>query len=216
MNTLNEHQTNEHQTNEHQINELQQTTTNTHYISTDSHEHTLEPQVTAITEATNIETETTARSNITWLNAGFRYDTTTDYAINDKVTIGRLTDVCLHCNAQKWKKEPPTLCCSNGKVKLPLIEEPPLIFKRLIEENTAISKHFRSYINRYNSAFQMTSFGIEHNLTNHGFFTTFKIQGQCYHKIGGLLPILDEEPKFVQVYFIGNTQLSTCGKIKPD
>ena len=53
--------------------------------------------------------------------------------------------------------------------------------------------------------FQMTSFETEHNLTNHGFFTTFKIQGQCYHKIG-LIKILDEETKFVQVYFMGNTQ----------
>ena len=51
-NTMNVHQTNEHQTNE-----LQQTTTNALYISTDSHEHILEPQVTAITEATNIETK---------------------------------------------------------------------------------------------------------------------------------------------------------------
>ena len=158
MNTLNEHQTNE----------LQQTTTNAH-ISTDSHEHILEPQVTAITETTNIETETTARLNITC--AGFQYDTTTDYASNDKVTIGRMTDVCQHCNAQKWKKEPPTLCCSNGKAKLPLIEESPLTLKRLLEESTAISKHFRSNINKYFSAFQMTSFGTEHNLTSHALWT---------------------------------------------
>ena len=51
-----------------------------------------------------------------------------------------------------------------------------------------------------------THFGTKHNLTNHGFFTTFKIQGQCYHKSGRLLPISDEEPKFVKVYFMGNTQ----------
>ena len=157
MNTLNKHQTNE----------LQQTTTNAHYISTDNHEQMLEPQVTAITEATNIETETTARSNNNWLNAGFQYDTTTDYSCKDKVIIGRMTGVCSHCNTQKWKKEPPTLCCSNGKVKLPLIKEPPLILKRLLEENTAISKHLRSNIDKYNSEFQMTSLGTEHNLSNH-------------------------------------------------
>ena len=93
---------NGHQTNEHQMNELQQTTTN-------SHEHILEPQVTVITNATNTETETIARLNITWLNAGFQYATTTDYASNDKVTIGRMTDACPHCNAQKWNKKPPTM-----------------------------------------------------------------------------------------------------------
>ena len=116
-----------------------------------------------------------------------------------------MTDVCQHCNAQKWKKEPPTLCCSNGKVRLPLIDEPSLILKRLLEENTVINKHFRTNINKCNSAFQMVSFGTEHNLTNHGFFTTSKVQGQCYYKIGGLIPITDKEPKFVQVYFMGNT-----------
>ena len=188
MNTLNEHEMNEHQ-----INELQPKTTNAHYITTHSHKYILEPQVTAITEATNIESETMARSNITWLNAGFQYDTTTDYASNYLVTIGRMTDVCPHCNAQKWKKEPPTPCCSNGKVRLQLIKEPPLILNRLLEENTAIQKHFRSIINKYNSAFQMTSFGTEHNLGNHGFFTTFKIKGQYYHKIGGLLKISEKK-----------------------
>ena len=73
-----------------------------------------------------------------------------------------MINVCPHCNAQKWKKESLTLCCSNGKVKLPLIKESPLILKTLLEENT--SNHFRSNINKYNSAFQMTSFRTEHNL----------------------------------------------------
>ena len=67
----------------------------------------------------------------------FQYDITTNYANNDKVTIGRITDVRQHCNVQKWKKEPPRLFCSNGKVSLPLIEEPPLILKKLLEENAA-------------------------------------------------------------------------------
>ena len=52
----------------------------------------------------------------------------------------------------------------------------------------------------------MTSFGTDHNLTNQELFTTLKVQGQCYHKIGGVLPIPEEEPKFVQVYFMGHTQ----------
>ncbi|KAL8572016.1 hypothetical protein ACOMHN_038374 [Nucella lapillus] len=51
----------------------------------------------------------------------------------------------------------------------------------------------------------MTSFGADKNLTDTGFFTTFKIQGQCYHLMGGLLPLTEEQPKFVQVYFMGTS-----------
>ena len=108
-----------------------------------------------------------------------------------------MKDVCQHCNAQKLEKEPPGLCYSNGKVSLPLVEEPPVILKQLLEENIAIAKHFKSNLNKYNSAFQMTSFGTEHNLTNQGLHTTFKIQGQCNHKIGGPLPLPQVEPEFV-------------------
>ena len=117
-----------------------------------------------------------------------------------------MTDVCQHCNVQKWKKEPPRLCCSNGKVSLPLIDELPLILKRLLEENTATGKHFRNNSNKYNSALQMTSFKTEYNPTNQGFYATFKIHGHCYDKIRGLLPLPEEESKFIQVYFMGNTE----------
>ncbi|KAL8606455.1 hypothetical protein ACOMHN_015544 [Nucella lapillus] len=51
----------------------------------------------------------------------------------------------------------------------------------------------------------MTSFGADKDVTNHGFFTTFKVQGQCYHIIGSLLPLPNEEPKYVQVYFMNNS-----------
>ena len=31
-----------------------------------------------------------------------------------------------------------------------------------------------------------------------------KIQGQVYHTVGSLLPLPDEQPKFQQIYFMGN------------
>lgn len=39
--------------------------------------------------------------------------------------------------------------------------------------------------------------------TDHFFFTTFKIQDQYYHLMGSLLPLAEEQPKFVQAYFMG-------------
>ena len=102
-------------------------------------------------------------------------------------------------------KKATRLCCLNGKASLQLIEKPPLIQNRLLKENTATGKCFKSNLNMYNSLFLMTSLGAEYNLTNQGFYTAFKVQGQCYHKTGGLLPSPDEKPKFIQVYFMGNT-----------
>ncbi len=49
----------------------------------------------------------------------------------------------------------------------------------------------------------MTSFGADRILAGQGFFTTYKIQGQCYHLMGSLPPLADEESKYVQVFFMG-------------
>ncbi|GFU35281.1 uncharacterized protein TNCV_2143451 [Trichonephila clavipes] len=55
----------------------------------------------------------------------------------------------------------------------------------------------------------MTSFGatkIVHNEDGRNFESTFKIQGQVYHKIGSLLPMSDADPKFLQIYFMGDEE----------
>ncbi|GFW89697.1 ATP-dependent DNA helicase [Trichonephila clavipes] len=40
-----------------------------------------------------------------------------------------------------------------------------------------------------------------------GFCPTFTIQGQIYHTIGSLLPAANTQPKFLQVYFIGDKEV---------
>jgi hypothetical protein len=50
----------------------------------------------------------------------------------------------------------------------------------------------------------MTSFGCTKEIREKGFMPTFKIQGQVYHRIGSLMPVEDEEPKFLQLYFVGS------------
>lgn len=56
----------------------------------------------------------------------------------------------------------------------------------------------------------MTSFGASKicDLSSDGrnFETTFKIQGQVYHKIGSLMPMPNEDPKFLQIYFMGSCE----------
>lgn len=48
----------------------------------------------------------------------------------------------------------------------------------------------------------MTSFGAT-NIVRENFMPTFRIQGQIYHRMGSLLPLPDENPKFLQIYFMG-------------
>lgn len=54
----------------------------------------------------------------------------------------------------------------------------------------------------------MTSFGTTEIVKNNAingqqFNSTFKIKGQIYHKVGSLLPMPNESPKFLQIYFMG-------------
>ncbi|KAK3880245.1 hypothetical protein Pcinc_015250 [Petrolisthes cinctipes] len=143
---------------------------------------------------------------IVWLKAAFSYDLTKEYGSDPKITIGRMDNICMHCQAKKWPGEAPGLCCTGGKVVLDAIQNPPDVLKNLPTKNSPQGKQFRSKLWKYNAAFMMTSFGADKNLTDYGFFSTFKFQGQCYHKIGSLLPLPGEEPKYVQVYFINTSK----------
>ena len=70
-------------------------------------------------------------------------------------------------------------------------------------ENTR-GKQFLANSRKYNMAFSMTS--LKTNFVNEGGYRpTVKIAGQLVHMLGPLLPDEGEEPKFVQIYFIGKT-----------
>ncbi|GBM28047.1 hypothetical protein AVEN_27436-1 [Araneus ventricosus] len=112
-----------------------------------------------------------------------------------------MSSKCTFCCALKFEAETSGLCCPNGKVSLP---EP---LKSLMEGNHPKSKQFLSMIRKYNSSFQMTSFGTSlPMLDSTGFMPTFRIQGQVYHKAGSLMSLPNEEVKFLQIYFLGNEE----------
>ncbi|CAF1021035.1 unnamed protein product [Adineta steineri] len=116
-----------------------------------------------------------------------------------------MTDVCCpHCKAFKWSGETPGMCCSNGKVKLAPLRLPPEPLESLMLGETSESKHFLDNIRKYNSCFQMTSFGTSEKVTDTGFMPTFRVQGQVYHRVGSLLPPSNAEPVFLQIYFMGD------------
>ncbi|GBN42043.1 hypothetical protein AVEN_126140-1, partial [Araneus ventricosus] len=137
---------------------------------------------------------------------GFHYDPRKDYSKHENVIIGGMNQTCKYCSAKKYKCEPPGMCCCSGKVRLPDLGTPPVPLLSYMSGTTSESKHFLKNIRRYNSCFQMTSFGASSIVGRSGFETTFKIQGQIYHKAGSLLPIPSGNAKFLQTYFIDDEE----------
>jgi hypothetical protein len=115
--------------------------------------------------------------------------------------------VCSHCQAKKFKSESPGICCKHGKVKLCQLQPPPQELLTYTSGDMAESKHFLSNIRKYNTCFQMTSFGATSVVEQPGFLSTFTVRGQIYHEMGSLLSLPDQPPKFLQLYFIGNEQV---------
>uniref|UniRef100_A0A8D9E7B6 OTU domain-containing protein n=1 Tax=Cacopsylla melanoneura TaxID=428564 RepID=A0A8D9E7B6_9HEMI len=135
------------------------------------------------------------------------YNPEINYANDKIVCLGDLV-TCQWCLAKKWKHESPGLCCCGGKVRLPpprLLPEP--LFS-LLTNNHPESEHFLINLRKYNSCFQMTSFGAK-EIREGNFMPTFKVQGQVYHRIGSLLPPPELQPAFLQIYFVGDDEKET-------
>lgn len=140
--------------------------------------------------------------------SAFNYDPNIDYAQQNTVKVGQMSKICPKCFAKKWRDESNGMCCAGGKVVLPNIQEPPQPIKDLLSGCHPLSAHFLNNIRRYNSLFQMTSFGGK-EIRVGNFMPTFKIEGQVYHRIGSLIPPSGEDPQFLQIYFISDAdQLS--------
>ncbi|KAL8555592.1 hypothetical protein ACS0TY_003407 [Phlomoides rotata] len=81
-------------------------------------------------------------------------------------------------------------CCSNGKIEVPKLTEPPLILKNLLFHIDARSTNFIENIRAYNMIFSFTSMGglTDTSINKGGAPYAFKIHGANYHRIGSLLP----------------------------
>lgn len=148
--------------------------------------------------------------------SAFNYDPNIDYAQQSIVKIGEMDKTCPKCSAKKWKDEANGICCEAGKVALPCIQEPLQPIKDLLTGNHPLSVHFLNNIRRYNTLFQMTSFGAK-EIRERNFMPTFKVEGQVYHLIGSLLPSSGQSPQFLQIYFVSDAdQLSLRSNIAPN
>lgn len=104
----------------------------------------------------------------------FQYDCTFDYSLHPSVQIGRMEVLCDYCGALKFTGETSGLCCLSGKVKLPLLPQPPEPLYSLLRGETPESRHFLANTQKYNGCFQMTSFGAN-IIQERGFNPTLKV-----------------------------------------
>ncbi|PIA60821.1 hypothetical protein AQUCO_00300390v1 [Aquilegia coerulea] len=143
----------------------------------------------------------------------------------EPLNLGGPSRVCKKCKAIVWFEERNrkhkrlndpgfSICCLDGKVKLPLLQQPPRYLQRLMDfKGGTLSAKFRENIRRYNSMFALTSMGgkIDKRVNNGKGPYIFKLYGQNYHKIGSLLPNIGNSsdpqllnirarPRFAQLY----------------
>lgn len=196
----------------HRLSELRQ-----HVCETRDRETSTERSQRLATERQRAATVRARNRNIAQGNrSAFNYDANIDYAQQNTVKIGEMNKTCPKCFANKWSDEPNGMCCAAGKVVLPDIQAPPQPIKDLLLGNHLLSAHFLKNIRKYNTLFQMTSFGAK-EIREGNFMPTFKVEGQVYHLIGSLLPSPGQSPQFLQIYFISDAdQLSLRSNIAPN
>lgn len=103
---------------------------------------------------------------------------------------------------QKTKNTMFTMCCMRGKIKLPVLKEPPKYLHGLLTNDDAISKYFRDNIRPINMMLSFTSRGgkIDNSINIGKGPKIFKLHGENYHLIGSVKPPPGESAKFSQLY----------------
>jgi hypothetical protein len=128
--------------------------------------------------------------------------------------IGQPNWECEFCGALMWYQERRQksknttkpkfqLCCQHGKVQLPLLEQPPQLLQHLLFDNQSkTSKNYQNNARTYNAMFSFTSPGMKmDSYTNRGKGPpVLRMQGQTCHRIGSMLPLAGQRPKFAQLY----------------
>ena len=121
--------------------------------------------------------------------------------------------LCMGCvqtstNDKLRSKKSPSfgICCNHvamhGQVQLPEWPDFPEPLRRPLYTQDEDAVHFRADICTYNSALQMASTGVQVDYGSMGSNGTFCISGSVYHRIGPLLPVADQPPKFAHFYLV--------------
>ncbi|KAF1872398.1 hypothetical protein Lal_00016696 [Lupinus albus] len=90
-----------------------------------------------------------------------------------------------------------------SRIKIPLLRAPPPILQHLLFDlKSNDSVNYQNNIRLYNMMFAFTTLGakFDRSINNGGGPPTIKIQGQLCHRIGSMLPMSRQFPKFAPLY----------------
>ncbi|SCZ98126.1 BZ3500_MvSof-1268-A1-R1_Chr3-3g06589 [Microbotryum saponariae] len=137
--------------------------------------------------------------------------------------LGPQTAVCTHCKARHWECERSkstghfSTCCSQGKVRLPPPPQPNLEYRQLLEGSESEAKAFRENARSYNNALSFTSLAAHWDQTPVGTLgpPVFRVFGRLYHRLGALIPAVNQRPAFAQTWLIDPAE-ATDTRLGPD
>ncbi|SCZ87666.1 BZ3500_MvSof-1268-A1-R1_Chr2-2g05132 [Microbotryum saponariae] len=131
--------------------------------------------------------------------------------------LGPQTAVCTHCKARHWECERTkstghfSTCCSQGKVRLSPPPQPNL------EGSDSEAKAFRENSRSYNNALSFTSLATHFDQTRLSTLgpPVFRVFGRLYHRLGALIPAVNQRPAFAQTWLIDPAE-ATDTRLGPD
>ncbi|SGY16006.1 BQ5605_C012g06732 [Microbotryum silenes-dioicae] len=108
-------------------------------------------------------------------------------------------------------------CCSQGKVRLPPPPQPNLEYRQLLQGSDSEAKAFRENARSYNNALSFTSLAALWDQTQVGTLGSpvFRVFGRLYHRLGALIPAVNQCPAFAQTWLI-NPAEATDTRLEPD
>ena len=115
-------------------------------------------------------------------------------------SIGNMEIVCNNCGAFKFRKETGSTCCSNGKVYLDPLPEPPEQIRKLWHEDTPEGRLFRQHARSINNAVCLTSIKGKQKTFGGGFAPNVVYEGKVNYLVGPLQAVEGERPCFAQLY----------------
>lgn len=138
------------------------------------------------------------------------------------VYVGVNDQICQFCDALNFDGERTArghfnICCSNGKIILPQLNEAPGLIRDLLLGNikrfnsnncTNPSEIYNNNIRRFNNAFAFASVGAKFELPTSGYGAhILHLHGQTYHRLSSLHPTNDNEVrKYGQIYILDTDQ----------
>ncbi|SGY45470.1 BQ5605_C001g00288 [Microbotryum silenes-dioicae] len=137
--------------------------------------------------------------------------------------------VCAYCMARHWECKGRTghrsTCCSQGKVQHAAASPSPAqsrgsFLKARMPVSCSVrqqAKAFRENARSYNNALSFTSLAAHWDQSQVGTLgpPVFRVFGRLYHRLGALIPAVNQRPAFAQTWLIDRAK-ATDTRLGPD